>query len=121
MVAESEESGEADKPRWVLTVQLLPRSEEKVGGIGLDDTECRSHWWSTLPDAKDSVTQRLEQVLRRVQYDPCESIVLVGHSHWLREFLRAYLHEDVATRDPELAAQLKSRKLSNCGVACLDL
>ena len=47
--------------------------------------------------------------------------MLVGHSHWIRELFRTNLHPSVADADPTLAAQLHSRKLSNCGVARLEL
>jgi len=67
------------------------------------------------------VAARLAEFMRQVRYAPEEAIVLVGHSHWIRELLRANLHASVAAAEPAFAKQLRSRKLSNCGVARLDL
>ena len=59
---------------------------------------------------------RLSALLEQIRYSPAESVVLVGHSHFFRELLKAYLHDDFDARDPELAAALRKKKLSNCGV-----
>ena len=47
--------------------------------------------------------------------------MLVGHSHLLRELLQTKLHDSFTQREPELASQLCSLKMSNCGVARLEL
>ena len=57
----------------------------------------------------------------QIRYSPAEMIVLVGHSHLLRELLQTKLHDSFTQREPELASQLRSLKLSNCGVARLEL
>jgi len=91
-----------------------------VGGIELEDLEVRQRWWCTSPaESELEVHQRLAEFVRQIQYASEETIVLVGHSHWIRELLREYLHESVGRRDPEFAKRLASRKLSNCGVARL--
>jgi hypothetical protein len=54
-------------------------------------------------------------------YSSAETIVLVGHSHFIREMLRAQMHSDFAAAQPQLAADLRKKKLSNCGIARLDL
>ena len=59
--------------------------------------------------------------MQQIQYSAAASIVLVGHSHFFRELLRANLSAGVAKSAPELAKELASKKLSNCGVACLEL
>lgn len=92
-----------------------------VGGIALEDAEVRTRWWSSGPENKEGVAQRLEAFRRQVQYSPEESVVLVGHSHWIRELLKANLHPSVAEQDPAFAGKLRKQKLSNCGVAQLDL
>ena len=48
-------------------------------------------------------------------------MVLVGHSHLMREMFKTQIDASLAVRDPAFAAQLRSRKLSNCGVAMLTL
>ena len=91
-----------------------------VGGIELEDLEVRQRWWCTSSaESELEVHQRLAEFVRQIQYASEETIVLVGHSHWIRELLREYLHESVGRRDPEFAKRLTSRKLSNCGVARL--
>ena len=57
----------------------------------------------------------------QLRYHPAETVTLVGHSHYFRELLRSQLHEGFVAREPHLAALLRTRKLSNCGVACLEL
>ena len=63
----------------------------------------------------------MAELFRQIRYCDEERIVLVGHSHLFREFFRQLLHDDFVAREPELSAQLRSRKLENCGAACLDL
>jgi len=92
-----------------------------VAGIALDDLEVRSRWWSAFPEGKEEVNERLADFMRQVHYAPETTLVLVGHSHWIRELLRANLHPDFALQSSEFASQLKSHKLSNCGVARLEL
>ena len=87
----------------------------------LDDAEVRSRWWSLLPESADDVSARLAELFRQIRYCPAERIVLVGHSHLIREILRANLHASFEAASPGLAAQLKKLKLSNCGVAKLSL
>ena len=83
--------------------------------IHFDDLEVRSRWWSAGPENKDGVAQRLTAFLHQVQYAPVESVVLVGHSHWIRELLKANLNPCVAEKDAAFASQLTKQKLSNCG------
>ena len=67
------------------------------------------------------VKERIAELFHQVRFATPASQVLVGHSHWIRELLRANLHASVAAAEPAFAKQLRSRKLSNCGVARLDL
>ena len=92
-----------------------------VGGIELDDLEVKSRWWSAGPEAKEGVALRLAAFLQQVQYSEEEVVVLVGHSHYIRELLKANLNPCIAERDPDFAARLRKNKLSNCGVARIDL
>lgn len=92
-----------------------------VCDVMLDDLEVRSRWWSAGPENKDGVAQRLTAFLHQVQYAPVESVVLVGHSHWIRELLKANLNPCVAEKDAAFASQLTKQKLSNCGVAQFEL
>ena len=95
-----------------------------IDGIVIDDCEVRSRWWSAGPEAASGaagVNQRLGDLLDQIKYAPAETIVLVGHSHFFRELVRDQLSEAFVAREPALAAKLKSHKLSNCGVARLEL
>jgi len=102
----------------------LAAAKELVGGVGLDDVEVRSRWWSAGPEAASGVAgvqQRLSDLMAQIRYSPAETVVLVGHSHLFRELLRSRIDASFSGRDPSLAASLKSKKLSNCGVARLEL
>jgi broad specificity phosphatase PhoE len=95
-----------------------------VGGVPLDDAEVRSRWWSAGPEVASGVGgvgQRLYDLMDQVKYAPSEVVVLVGHSHLMRELLKAQISERFAQREPQLCADLRKLKLSNCGVARLEL
>lgn len=92
-----------------------------IDGIALDDLEVRSRWWSTVPEAEKNVALRIGELMHQVQYSPAKDIVLVGHSHLIREILRTYLSPSFGERAPDLDAQLRKLKLSHCGVAKLSL
>lgn len=60
-----------------------------VDSVSVDDLEVRTRWWSTAVDPKAEVDERIAEFMRQVRYSPDEVMVLVGHSHWIRELLRA--------------------------------
>lgn len=120
--------GEAEIAERLLTTttQLYGGDAEAakaaVGGVALDDLEVCSKWWSGPPaEPKEEVAERLGDLVRQLRYCHEETIVLVSHSHWIRELLREYLADAFSVAQPELGAMLRSHKLSTCGVACLDL
>lgn len=92
-----------------------------LAGIELDDLECRGAWWSLAPESKEEVAARLHELIAQVRYHPAEVVVLVGHSHLIRELMRKELRPAWAEAHADLAADLYQRKLANCGVARLDL
>ena len=64
---------------------------------------------------------RMEDFLAQVRFDPEESIIIVGHSHYFREIFAEYIHEDFAAKEPELTVKLQQHKLMNAGVARVEL
>jgi len=95
-----------------------------VSGVSLDDAEVRSRWWSGGVEGAAGVAgvnSRLADLMGQIQFSEAETIVLVGHSHLLRELLRSQLSDRVGEADPALAKGLCSKKLSNCGVSRLEL
>jgi len=93
----------------------------EVMTTALNDLEVQCCWWSLVPESNDAVRQRVEELLCQIRYLPQERMVLVGHSHLFRSLFSAQLQPQFAEREPTLAANLCALKLSNCGVACLDL
>lgn len=85
----------------------------------------RSRWWvggaAERADGVGGVKQRLSDLMDQIRYAPADTVVLVGHSHALREVLRSQLSARFVECEPELCSALKSKKLSNCGVARLEL
>lgn len=103
---------------------LYPFDEGRVAEAcapKLDDAEVRSRWWSLLPESGEEVGARLAELLRQIRYCDEERIVLVGHSHFFREMFRQLLDERFAASHAELVGPLRRMRLSNCGVAALDL
>ena len=102
--------------------EKLTLAKQAIGGIALDDLEARSRWWSAGPEGASGVagvSQRLGDLFDQLRYSNAETIVLVGHSHLFRELLKLHLCDSKI--DPGLAADLRKKKLSNCGVARLEL
>ena len=87
----------------------------------LDDLEARSRWWSVVPETPEEAAARVDEVLNQLRHSEHERAILVGHSHFLRELFRRHLRPDFAAARPSLAAALQSHKLSNCGVAALEI
>ena len=87
----------------------------------LDATEVQSRWWSSLPEGKEEMRLRIDELLAQVRYAPHEHVVLVAHSHLLRELFRQRLHPSFVNKAPELVDRLRNKRAQNCGIVCLEL
>ena len=67
------------------------------------------------------VDTRLHAFLDQVKYNDATAVVHVGHSHYLRELLKANLHPAFVDSQPELAAKLKAIEEQASGVGTSDL
>eukprot|EP00299_Pterocystis_sp_00344_P011212 c5188_g1_i1.p1 GENE.c5188_g1_i1~~c5188_g1_i1.p1 ORF type:complete len:632 (+),score=159.57 c5188_g1_i1:25-1920(+) len=90
-------------------------------GISIDTDEVDHHWWDSIKESKIALQQRLDEFMNQIRWLPQNRIILVGHSHFFREIFRNYLHPSFALSNPELASNLCSHVIENCGVACLKL
>ena len=77
--------------------------------------------WYALSASWNNPAARVDEVLNQLRHSEHERAILVGHSHFLRELFRRHLRPDFAAARPELAAALQAHKLSNCGVAALEI
>ncbi|KAK3235962.1 hypothetical protein CYMTET_53871 [Cymbomonas tetramitiformis] len=87
----------------------------------LDVNDCTSEWWSNATDVEvgPAVKDRLNDVTSFLKFQNSPSIILVGHSLYFREFVRAYLAPEFSQEDPEMAKKIWDNKLANA--ACLGL
>jgi broad specificity phosphatase PhoE len=102
-----------------------PTSVEPLLSVDLKIEQVMNKWWLGSKESDDAVRDRIEDMLHQLQFTSAQSIVLVGHSHFFRELLRqfrtegcSYALNDGSKGDP---AELKSKKLSNAGIAKLDI
>jgi len=50
-------------------------------------------------------------------YSPHKTVVVVGHSHWIREIFKKFISPSFREKRPDFAKEVGSKKLCNCGVA----
>mmetsp|Transcript_17939 Transcript_17939/g.38790 ORF Transcript_17939/g.38790 Transcript_17939/m.38790 type:complete len:385 (-) Transcript_17939:510-1664(-) len=87
----------------------------------VEATEVERKWWSGMRDSKQQLHQRMAALLEEIRASPHSSIVLVGHSHFFREFFRAYLNDKWREASPHVATDLCKHRIPNCSVACCQI
>lgn len=90
----------------------------------MDPYDCVTQWWVSVQhkDSKQSLLSRISDFLCTMEFHPTEgAIVVVGHSLFIRTFLRTYMAEPFAQEAPELAEDMSQKKLQNAGCIRVDL
>jgi len=90
---------------------------------GLDFRETATRWWQdTREDGDDAASRARQLFFHQVLWDERDAIVIVGHSHFFREFFAGHFSAGMTARvevgeTEHSARDWKKKKLSNCGVA----
>lgn len=108
---------------------LLYKNEDSIKGVvqafkklKFDAQEVQDVWWNDVSAESDGqVKARMEEFMAQLKYSPHRTIVVVGHSHFFRAIFKQFLSDDFKSKQESFARQLSTMKLSNCGVARLDL
>ena len=88
-----------------------------------------AQWWVGSAESEEAVRARIDDALCQLRFSPESSAVIVGHSHYFREMLRAFCADGCALYDAAAATEPKAggmhecceKKLENAGVAQLDV
>jgi len=86
-----------------------------------DLAEVQYKWWNENSESSDTVKDRMNDFMSQIRYGPEEAIIIVGHSHYFREMFVEYLDDAFAAQNAEFSGELKKMRLSNAGVARVDM
>lgn len=117
------EVGDAIKVRVKKELESVlgegPQVDDCLADLHIND--CTSEWWSNATEVEigPAIKDRLNDVTSFLKFQTSPSIILVGHSLYFREFVRAYLVPEYSQEDPEMAKKIWDNKLANA--ACLGL
>ncbi|KAL1520503.1 hypothetical protein AB1Y20_022082 [Prymnesium parvum] len=101
--------------------ERLAAEAAQVVAPAVDHLEAERRWWEHSSETEQMVGERIDALLEQVRHSAEASIVLVGHSYFFRQLLRAQLHPSFAQRFPERARALTEGKLAHCAIACCEL
>lgn len=95
---------------------------ELVKKFKFDTEEVKDQWWYDFAAESPKLVQaRMEEFMNQLLYSPHHTIVVVGHSHFFRAIFKNYLSPELKTSSSQMAADLGTKKMSNCGVARVEM
>mmetsp|Transcript_10626 Transcript_10626/g.24165 ORF Transcript_10626/g.24165 Transcript_10626/m.24165 type:complete len:510 (+) Transcript_10626:53-1582(+) len=87
-----------------------------------DCQEVQDQWWhETHVESHMDLEERLQEFMSQLVYSPHRNIVVVGHSHFFRAVFQKHLSKEFQDKKPSFARQLATMKMSNCGIARLEI
>lgn len=87
-----------------------------------DTEEIQDRWWcETSSENSAQLLVRLKEFMSQLLYLPVKSAIVVGHSYHIRAVLKAFMSPEFRKKQPQLARQLETQKVQNCGVVRIDL
>lgn len=108
--------------------RILYRSSEDKAipqsfrSLRFDVQEVQEEWWSkSASDSTEQMEERLNDFMSQLLYAPSYSLIVVGHSHFFRAVFKRYISPELCAKRPHLVERLRTWKLSNCGVARVEL
>jgi broad specificity phosphatase PhoE len=75
-------------------------------------------WWSLGKEKTDASEERIVRLMEFIQLLPEADVILVSHSHLIREIFRMFAPDHSPSR---VVKELQEKKLENCGVVALRL
>lgn len=100
----------------------LKEAIDMFGKLRFDVHEAEEQWWCEgASDSAEQLHARLQDFMAQILYTPHQTAVVVGHSHFFRSAFKAFLSKEFHQRNPQLAKDITSKKLMNCGVARVEL
>eukprot|EP01001_Neometanema_parovale_P005928 NODE_2324_length_1449_cov_88.777526_g2207_i0.p1 GENE.NODE_2324_length_1449_cov_88.777526_g2207_i0~~NODE_2324_length_1449_cov_88.777526_g2207_i0.p1 ORF type:complete len:426 (+),score=59.17 NODE_2324_length_1449_cov_88.777526_g2207_i0:123-1400(+) len=115
--------GEGISERIKVTLRDLVGEEEakELMKPELHFHDVQSDWWSTVSQTETDVdiSERMHDLSCTLKCIQENSIAVVGHSLFFREFVSRHLGDSFVERDPSMTKQLRTCKLSNGG--CIGL
>ncbi|GAB5362040.1 hypothetical protein AAMO2058_000764000 [Amorphochlora amoebiformis] len=80
----------------------------------VDTSHATDQWWNENPDDESSMRERLDDLMSVLQFSPFKKIIVVGHSHFFREFFNMYLSDSFRSTYPQIYSDLTNDVLKNC-------
>ena len=107
--------------------EVMPAAaaEALVDGLAarVDVNDAAGHWWTSRDDVDTSaeLAERMEDFFESMRFDPCDVVLVVGHSLFLQHIMRRFSSPALGESAPLLARALRESKLQNCGCVGLDV
>ena len=74
-----------------------PELGARLAAPALDIAQVGAQWWVGSAESEEAVRARIDDALCQLRFSPESSAVIVGHSHYFREMLRAFCADGCAT------------------------
>eukprot|EP00467_Chlorarachnion_reptans_P000902 CAMPEP_0114494088 /NCGR_PEP_ID=MMETSP0109-20121206/4462_1 /TAXON_ID=29199 /ORGANISM="Chlorarachnion reptans, Strain CCCM449" /LENGTH=924 /DNA_ID=CAMNT_0001671095 /DNA_START=277 /DNA_END=3051 /DNA_ORIENTATION=- len=87
----------------------------------IDVNMCTHPWWNTAKESSSAFAVRAREFSTHIGLSTAEKIIVVGHSHFIRSFVKAHMSEDFKKKNAELAQGLSTHTVQNCGVLGLNI
>ncbi|GAB5362299.1 hypothetical protein AAMO2058_000785100 [Amorphochlora amoebiformis] len=106
---------DAKKPYFLKSKQ---RNSLRFSCFDIVDASEPSHkWWDKELEGSTRFDSRIRQFVEHIQFCMEKTIIVVGHSLWIRHFLRRHMTENAVNYEPKLT----THKIGNCGVIACDI
>jgi broad specificity phosphatase PhoE len=122
--------GILDRCATKLRDVLGPAEEGRVADDAMDAFAARcdvndaiGQWWTAQSDTDGAVAlaSRFDDFFDALRFDPHESVLLVGHSLFLREIMRRFASPSLEGDANDVVTKLREYKLQNCGCVGVDV
>jgi len=87
----------------------------------IDPNMCTFAWWNCFKESSGSFKARVEEFCNHIAFDEEETIIVVGHSHFIRDFIKVHMSEKYKKLHPEESKDFGLFTVENCGVVGLDI
>mmetsp|Transcript_76675 Transcript_76675/g.151692 ORF Transcript_76675/g.151692 Transcript_76675/m.151692 type:complete len:490 (+) Transcript_76675:46-1515(+) len=88
----------------------------RVNSIRVDTNNTNDEWWTSVKEDEHDAKDRVAEFLVQMKLCPCENVIAVGHSHFIRHLCRHFLAPRCHQVYPQESKLLGKHTLGNCGV-----